>query len=187
MSPGAVVPTMAVGRALVAILAVVTLSGCVGILPDQDGATTLVLRYTLHNTSPTAEVRYAGPGEHCGTAHIEDGRAVVERDALDDVGTQRPFLVVLPALEGGWATTGTEGFPLALTAVVDPGVQGDEEPVATIGWRTEGDRTFATVDAEPVELPHEWDKIHEPGQWRAELRLSMGPDRIDTFRMQTCA
>lgn len=177
---------MSVRRALLACAVVASLAGCVGSLPDQGDATTLVLRYTLYDTSPTEEARAASPGEHCGTARVDGDRAVVEGDALDRVGDGRPFLIVLPELEGDWATTGTEGFPMRLTANVDPGVQGDDEPVATVGWRTEGNQTFATVDGDPVELPYAWEKVHEPGQWRATLHLTVGPDRVDTFRGGLC-
>lgn len=171
----------------VLVAALATSAGCVELLPDEDDAATLLLTYTLYDTSPTEEGRGADPGEHCGTARVEGEKAVVERDALKVVGSDRPFLIVDPALDGNWATIGTEGFPMALPAVVDPGIYGDDEPVAVIDWRTEGNRTYATVDGQPVELPHKWQKTHEPDEWLAELRLEMGPDRVTTFRMNSCA
>lgn len=161
--------------ALLPLLALPLLAGCTA--ADVDGPV-LVLRYTLHRQGDLQE---ANPGPHCGTARVADGRVVVERDAWREAGSGRDgLLVVLPRLGPGWATSGEEGYPLALPATVRPGVPGGDDPLAQIA--KDG---AVQVDGTAVALPHRWE-ARGPG-WNATLELSEGPRRVELFRMESCA
>ena len=157
-------------------LALLLVGGCIGEGP------TLYLEYTLWNLGSAD--RDASPGPHCGTARVEGETAVVERSAYKEVGRRRPFLIVEPDLADGpyyFVTTGTEGYPASLPAVIDPNIGGEDAGIAQVDERMD----VIYVDGEPVTLPHSWTR-EEAGNWRADFRLSEGPARIQLFRMQSC-
>ncbi|HEX9815816.1 MAG TPA: hypothetical protein VGB18_02450 [Candidatus Thermoplasmatota archaeon] len=163
-------------RLALPLLVLILFGGCLGEGPI------LYLEYTLFNLG--SHDREASPGPHCGTARVEDDTARVERTAYNQISDRRPFLIVEPDLGDGpyyFATMGTEGYPMALPAEVDPNIAGETAPITVVSE----DAGMVKVDGKAVTLPHEWSR-EVTGNWRAEFRLTEGPGRVELFRMQSC-
>ncbi|HEX9816812.1 MAG TPA: hypothetical protein VGB18_07520, partial [Candidatus Thermoplasmatota archaeon] len=155
-------------------------SGCVlEDIPETARPTTLVLRYTLIDEDD--ESGRADVGGHCGEATVGDGQARVERSSYAAMGTARPFIIVLPALEGNWASLGTGGFVVKVPGDVDARIKDDEVVVAHIEWLGNSTHGHAEVDGDAVPLPYSWTQRNTKEGWRIEAELSIGPSVVKTY------
>lgn len=167
-------------RTLFLVLVVALFSGCVlEEIPETSRPTSLVLRYTLIDEDD--ENGGADVGEHCGQASVRDGRAEIEQDAYAAVGTSRPFLIILPALEGNWATLGTGGFVVELPGDVDARINDKEVVVAHVEWIGNATHGHVEVHGDAVALPHTWTERNTRDDWRIEAELSIGPSVVKTY------
>ena len=167
-------------RSTLPVLIVALLSGCiVEDVPETTRPTSLVLRYTLVDES--GEGGLADVGEHCGQASVRDGRAEIEDDAYRTLGTARPFVIVLPQLEGGWSTLGTGGFVVKVPGDVDARIRDTDVVVAHIEWIGNATHGHAELDGDPVGLPHTWTERNTKDDWRIDAELSVGPSVVRTY------
>lgn len=167
------------------LLSAVLMTGCVNVVP-VDGPV-FILEYTLRQQGDDAEV-VANPGEHCGTARVRGDHVEVASHTWDEIGRPGQFVVVDPELEGSWATLGHEPFPLALPTEVRPGVEGDDEVIATLEWRSDNAGNEGLwVDGRAVTLPYAFTHNSRSGQWDAVALITQGPDTVQTFEAGPCA
>lgn len=162
------------------VVGTVLLSGCVlDDIRETDRPTALVLRYTLIDES--GDGGGADVGQHCSQASIRDGRAEIESSAYRALGNARPFLIVLPELDGDWATLGTGGFVVKLPGDVNANIHQKPVLVTRIEWIGNATHGHAEVDGDPVNLPHSWTKRSIREDWRIEAALAVGPSNIKTY------
>lgn len=165
---------------LLAVGTVALMTGCIGF---GEGPA-ISLEYTLENLAD--ERREASLGPHCGTARIRDGHAEIERDAYKRLGSARPVLIVEPDAKPGpsgssFDSLGNEGFPETFPARIDPRIDGTSSPITTLDYQA----GHVIVDGQAVTLPYDWTRTKE-GDWRAEFRLSQGPQTVETFERGSC-
>lgn len=155
-------------------------SGCLGF----EKGPTIYLGYSLVNLA--GDDREASLGPHCGYARIHDGVAEVESRSYERLGRARPFLIVefdrtSHPPGGSFRSQGNEGYPTAFPALLDPRINGTSSVIASLDYQ-EG---HVVVDSQSVSLPHAWTRT-EKDDWRAEFRLSQGPDTVRTFETGAC-
>lgn len=174
-------------RALaLALMAGFAFSGCSGSEADESTleASTLLLRFTLVKLSDSSQG--ASPGGHCGTAFLRDGAVHVAAKRAADVESPYPLLIVLPTLEGTWATTGSSPYWSKLPRTVSTGISGEPQKVGAIAWDPELGARPTSVDGRNVELPYMWTVQDDQGEWRMEAALEAGPSRVTLYEPQPC-
>jgi hypothetical protein len=119
-------------------------------------------------------------GHHCGRASVRDGTVRLESDDRAKLG-EGPSVVVLPKLEGAWATIGNGGFAQRLPADVEDQAAGAEEPLVRIEWL---DEARVRIDGDVQGLPHEW-SVERDG-YRVDLKLQRGPSVVEWYHVPMC-
>lgn len=167
-------------RSILLVAILVALPGCIlEEVQDTDRPTDLVLRFTVVNEG--GEGGGAMVGEHCAQASIRDGRVEVERAAYRELGPSRPFLLVLPELDGPWATTGTGGFVIDLPGAVTAKINDDDVTIGRFEWIGNATHGHAEVNGKPVTLPHTWTLRNTAERYRIDSGLEVGPEKVVTF------